>query len=274
MEVIVSNFEIEIKNYEAPGVNMKEAFRYAGCRGEVPQNIQELFDICLPEALRLAGYKVCFMRVPLNREILRDGIDFEREKTEANKNKDCKIDYEVKIKNLVDFGFTKVESAGLKKNLTGCKEAIIFGATVGIGIDRLISKYGKVSVAKGLVMQAIGAERIESLCDVFNDEVNNMLACEGKGSKPRFSPGYEDLDISFQKEIFKILNLSKNAGIFLNDSMLMSPSKSVTGIIGIYDLGLICSDKLKLWKNEPLTQPEEKNKCATCSKKDCAFRSL
>ena len=44
---------------------------------------------------------------------------------------------------------------------------------------------------------------------------------------------YGDLDISVQKEIFKILSPEKNIGVSLTDSMLMTPTKSVTAFIGI-----------------------------------------
>ena len=38
-----------------------------------------------------------------------------------------------------------------------------------------------------------------------------------------------------QKDIFKILDCSKKIGLTLTDSLLMSPTKSVTAIVGIKD---------------------------------------
>lgn len=66
-----------------------------------------------------------------------------------------------------DFGSFYVHSRQLAKNLDGCASVLLFGATVGVEIDRLIAKYGRISPARALMLQAIGAERIEALCDAF-----------------------------------------------------------------------------------------------------------
>ena len=173
------------KSYSAPPIDRREIMRYAGVRGDAPE-IEALLQECLAEAEDKLTYKVCYGTFP------------------------------------VSF-FDSIKSEGLKKHLEGCREAVIFAATVGIGIDRLIARYSSLSPTKALLFQAIGAERIEALCDEFNAEF-------GGG---RFSPGYGDLPLGFQKEIFKILDCPKRIGLTLNESMLMSPSKSVTAIIGV-----------------------------------------
>ena len=75
------------------------------------------------------------------------------------------------------------------------------------------------------------------------------------GTKPRFSPGYGDFDISYQKNIFSCLNSEKYIGLTLTDSMLMVPSKSVTAVVGLTE------DK-----------QEHKNKCDMCENKNCSYR--
>lgn len=52
-------------------------------------------------------------------------------------------------------------------------------------------------------------------------------------TRPRFSPGYGDLPINMQKDIFAALDCPRKIGLSLNESLLMSPSKSVTAIIGV-----------------------------------------
>lgn len=131
--------------------------------------------------------------------------------------------------NIVDFGEIVVNSKDLASNLKGANIGVIFASTIGIEIDRFINKYSKISQTKALIFQAIGAERIETLANAFNKEINLLYG----ETKPRFSPGYGDFSIEYQREIFKILNCYKNIGLTLNDSLIMSPSKSVTAIIGI-----------------------------------------
>ena len=136
--------------------------------------------------------------------------------------------------DVLDLAFATTKSNDLKKLLsTNCNSIILFAATVGIGIDRLILKYTRTSPSKALCFQAIGTERVEALCNVFFLETKEKYASLGYTLTPRFSEGYGDLPLSLQREIFAALACEKHLGLTLNDSLLMSPTKSVTAIIGI-----------------------------------------
>lgn len=124
-------------------------------------------------------------------------------------------------------------SEKLRKNLQGCDRAVLFAATIGSGIDRLIRRYEKADPKLGLLLQGLGAERVESLCDAFNEEVKEVSKETGRETRIRFSPGYGDLPIEVQKVFLPLLDAERRLGITLSDSCLMAPSKSVTAIIGI-----------------------------------------
>ena len=102
------------------------------------------------------------------------------------------------------------------------------------------------------MFQAIGTERIESRCDEFC----NYIEKEYGYTAPRFSAGYGDFPLDIQKEIFDVLDPGRKIGVTLNQSMLMSPSKSVTAIVGITD----CEKKVI------------EHNCKICSKTNCSFR--
>jgi hypothetical protein len=188
------------KTYDEPPVNMKEILRYARCDEETEQ-VSSLVRSCLDEVLPKLTYKVCYGEFPLE---IKDG--------------------------LCDFGDFSVSSEKLALNLDRCDRAVIFSGTIGVDIDRIISKYAHLSPSKAVVVQAIGAERIEALCNTFCKD----YAKENRVSlKPRFSPGFGDLSLDFQKEIFSVLGCADRIGVTLRDSMIMSPSKSVTAIVGI-----------------------------------------
>ena len=144
--------------------------------------------------------------------------------------KACYATFPVKTcENEVDVGFAKVISRDLAGHLSGCRFAVVFAATIGMEFDRLLARKSAVLPSEALVMQAIGAERIESLCDTFEREIvgnTNIIA-------QRFSPGYGDLPLEFQRDIFTALGCSKRIGLMLGESFIMSPSKSVTAIIGV-----------------------------------------
>jgi hypothetical protein len=130
------------------------------------------------------------------------------------------------------LGDIRVASKSLAKNLQGAEYAVIFCATVGLSVDRIIGKYSVISPSLSLLCDAVGAERIEALCDAFEREISVDLG-ECYDLCRRFSPGYGDLPISLQKEIFNLLRPEKYIGVTLNESLMMSPSKSVSAIIGL-----------------------------------------
>lgn len=213
------------KSYTAPPLCEREILRYAGCKGG-DGALDASLRACIEEAKDAFRYQVCYTCLPVRAE---DGV--------------C------------DFGVFSLKSEQLAKNLAGCEGVLLFAATVGVGIDRLIAKYGRVSPSKALLFQALGAERIEALCDVFCDDAAKELHT---GLRPRFSPGYGDLPLAAQKDIFAVLGCAKRIGLSLNDSLLMSPSKSVTAFAG-----------LSGGANET---PTPDARCAACGKQNCAYR--
>lgn len=218
------NLTVLSKIYPAPPFCEKEILRYAGCR-ENGTEVSALLKECLAEAGDSFSYKVCY----------------------------CELSAEI-CGDICDFGLFKVKSQNLALNLKGCGRVILFAATVGVSPDRLVAKYTRLSPSKALLFQAIGAERIEALCDIFCADIS---AEYGVGLKPRFSAGYGDLPLDVQRDIFAILEPEKRIGLTLNQSLLMSPTKSVTAFVGIGG-----------------EKQENFNKCSGCDMTDCAFRGV
>ncbi len=192
-----------IKTFEQPPYNYKEILRYSGVVGDVT-DFSSIIDECICELKKRLKYLVCYDELAL--------------KTEGD---------------TVFFGDFSVKSKSLAKNLLGCDSVIVFSATVGLEIDRLILKYGKISPVKSLFFQSIGAERIEALCDAFCDFVKEEKGRENKRIRPRFSAGYGDCPLSTQKDIFALLDCPKKIGLSLTENLMMTPSKSVSAFIGI-----------------------------------------
>ncbi len=220
------------KEISAPKFNIDEALRYAGTRGIADPGTKSLALDCFNEAAGQISYKVCYSF----------------------------FDISVSLSEVTFAGKWRADSKALGALLQGCDEVIIFAATVGVGLDRLITRYGDIAPSKSLMMQSIGAERIEALCDEFCNEMDAELSEYGKHLTRRFSPGYADLPLEFQKTIFRLLEPEKHIGLTLNDSLLMTPSKSVTAIAGV------SSHATCYFENGD-------SKCKTCAKTDCAYRS-
>ncbi|MBQ6563331.1 MAG: hypothetical protein K6A68_07695 [Clostridiales bacterium] len=203
-------------------VNRNEILRYALIKPDMPA---DRIDQLLPDALQHIHGRVCYASFPV--QLSEDGQ--------------------------VDLSFTKVSSRSLCHLLRSSSQCILFAATIGIDFDRYAARISRLSTTNGWLLHAIGTERIETLCDTFE----KTLLEEGCQLTRRFSPGYGDVPLSMQRDVFRALDCSRKIGLTLTDSLLMSPSKSVTAIIGL--------------TNTPLRQSDH---CASCSLASCAFRSI
>ena len=194
--------KVFVKSYDPPRINKKEIIRYLGAKDD--RAIGDLIDGCVAEAEDGLVYRLCYARFPLC--VNGDALE---------------------------LGFASVRSHSLGLCLGGCDEIVLACATVGAEMDRLIKKYSLITPSRAVVMQALGSERVEALLDVFCEELSATEAERGRTIRPRFSPGYGDLSINLQRDIFSALEPTKMIGVSLDSDMLMTPTKSVTAIIGI-----------------------------------------
>ncbi len=186
-----------------PPVDTREVLRYMRC-GELTPAVDAMLKETLQEAAPLLTMRLCYCRVPVAY-------------TETG----------------VEIGGFHLASSDLVKALAGTSEALVLAATAGLALDRLIARYGHISPARALCAQSIGTERVEALCDAFATDMNEQLLRRGLRLRPRFSPGYGDLPLDTQRELFALLSPEKHIGITLTRELLMSPTKSVTAIAGI-----------------------------------------
>ena len=154
------------------------------------------------------------------------------------------------------IGKLKIESKNLSRNLKGCDQAIVLGATLGTGVDMLIRKYSLTDMARVVVLQACGAAMLEEELDQWQETITERFFQENLYLRPRFSPGYGDFSIEHQRMIIRMLEASKKIGLTVTDSLMLSPSKSVTAVIGISETKRICTVK----------------GCEACAKTDCEYR--
>lgn len=130
--------------------------------------------------------------------------------------------------NVCDFGFAKVESHALSTVLCDCNKAFFLAVSAGVGVDRLITRLEAKGKADAFFTDSVGSAAIESFCDLITEKICKDLNCTR-----RFSPGYADLPLEFQRDMLDRLDAPSSVGITLNSSLLMTPMKSITAIIGI-----------------------------------------
>lgn len=216
--------QISIPADTLPPCRREEVLRYSAA-GHETDSLSPILDALISEAEGLLSCRICWRELPV--ALSHGGVE---------------------------LGGSCCPSASLQENLEGCHSCILFAATLGIRFDRSLSRYGSIAPSKALLLQAIGAERIEALCDIFCEDIAHRYAPQAVTR--RFSPGYGDLPLDFQKTLFSLLDCPRQIGVTLSESLIMFPSKSVSAIVGIGGSGHRCAA----------------NRCSLCQKTDCLYR--
>ncbi len=166
------------------------------------------------------------------------------------------FDVSFKSADRMEIGMLSIVSRDLGKNLRGCESAVAAGATLGPGVDLLMRRHALTDMARVVVLQACAAAMLEEYLDECQAELQQKMNGQGLHLRPRFSPGYGDFSINHQKTILRMLDAPKKIGLSLTDGNMLTPTKSVTALIGLSSLEISC----------------HKNGCEVCDKTDCSYR--
>lgn len=206
-------------------LSRSEILRYMSCAGET-EDVRNLIDEFLPRVTDAIRCRGSFVYLPLYYD-----------------------------NGGVTLGDVPVLSLSLAKHLSHCKGAVVFSLSCGMELDRLIGKYSRIRPSAALCINAIATTAIESYADVFCKEIELCFKNEGLHITQRFSPGYGDLSLDFQPVFLKLTNASVLCGINLSDSLIMTPSKSITALVGVSRYAGACRE----------------NKCNNCNKLNCQY---
>ncbi|MBQ5480033.1 MAG: methionine synthase, partial [Clostridia bacterium] len=140
-------------------------------------------------------------------------------------------------------------------HLEGCTKAVLFCATLGTGIDRMLRVEQVKDMSRAVVLDALASVAIEQVCRQFDtflaDKFPDLFQTF------RFSPGYGDYPIDLQKVFLTELDAPKKIGLTTNDNYLLIPTKSVTAVMGLSE-------------TEP---PKRRRGCASCNLRgSCNYR--
>lgn len=164
-----------------------------------------------------------------------------------------------KIVEVIDGKISDFEVLGndLEELLQDASKAILFCATIGNDVERLLLRNEVLNMANALIMDAVASVAIENVCNNLEKDVRSEMKNEGYYVSDRFSPGYGDCPLSSQKQFCSYLNTDKYIGVHVTDSYIMTPRKSVTALMSI--------------SNKPFTL--RKSGCEVCSMfMNCEYR--
>ena len=123
----------------------------------------------------------------------------------------------------------------ISSSLAGSEKIAVFVSTAGESFEKYLRSV-KGNILKEFIADAVGSEIPEAVNRVLVTDLEDLpeVVTENKKmvvSNP-FSPGYCGWDVAEQQKLFSLLP-PEPCGIRLNSSSLMTPLKSVSGIIAI-----------------------------------------
>ena len=118
--------------------------------------------------------------------------------------------------------------------LDGAVQVALLAVTVGMGIERELRLLSATDPVLSVAFDAAATAAVEEAADATSASIKAWAAGEGLRAGGRFSPGYGDLPLELQPQLLATLDAQRRLGITLSASLLMTPTKSVTAVMGLY----------------------------------------
>jgi len=199
--------------------------------GILPEPFDEYLDQALLESEKLCNIRGAFVFserggfTPNNSQIIVDGIEFNVGKTVARE-----------FRNSDRFA--------------------LFICTTGKSIsNRSYELLTGEQPVLGYIFDLLGSMIVEAATDLLQQEIQRFAKSLNLNTTNRYSPGYCKWSVVDQHKLFSFFP-ENCCGIQLNDSALMHPIKSISGIIGLGNK-VICRDYT----------------CDLCSQVDCFHKN-
>lgn len=131
------------------------------------------------------------------------------------------------------------QSMSLSKLLENSRSVVLMAATVGKEVtERVFNEVEKGNAAFGLILDSVASQTADACLDRIARLLGGILAREGKKlTRHRYSPGFGDLPLLYQKEIFEVLQLER-LNMAITEKFMLIPEKSVIAIAGVEEKGV------------------------------------
>lgn len=152
-------------------------------------------------------------------------------------------------------GRVMLRSTRLAQAMGPCERVFVYVVTLGAEVDAYIKEWMERRPDFGVIADAAASAAAESMVDQVEQDIAERLSPAQALSLP-FSPGYCDWPVQEQTKIFSLLP-EDTAGVRLSSDSMMSPRKSITGVLGA----------------GPVADVTEAGcPCSSCARVDCRHR--
>ncbi|MBD5128372.1 MAG: methionine synthase [Ruminococcaceae bacterium] len=209
-------------------IGRAEALRYLGVHGEPDERLTALLDECETELLAAARPRFVWRIFDIVRsgsEISLSGCDF------------------------------SLIGGDIARHLEGCTKAAVTAATLSADADRLLKRLQLSDSAKAVAADALASVLAEQTSEQARQALLNEMT--GYSATWCYAAGYGDFPLEQAAQLLTAVDASRKIGVTVTTSNMMTPQKSIVGIVGLSET--------------PLNS--RRRSCEDCNLKDaCLFR--
>lgn len=129
----------------------------------------------------------------------------------------------------------KLEGRDIVAHLEGARKVGVFAATLGMANERELHRLSLVDHVAHVAFDAASTTLVERAADAAEASIMAYAGEQGLYTNSRFSPGYGDMPLACQPTLLATVDAGRALGITLSPSLLMTPTKSVTAVVGMFD---------------------------------------
>lgn len=156
-----------------------------------------------------------------------------------------------------------LEGVNTSQHFRTCDRITLLATTLGQEIDHLLAHLSPQNPAQALIADGVASTAIESFTEQLDLYLSTQIRRKGYFPTARFSPGYGDWPLNWQKE-FLVSVKSDKIGLTTTPYFLLQPIKSVTAALGW--------SKIPVERNYTSLPPTTKKPC--CSTHTCRYCNL
>lgn len=118
-------------------------------------------------------------------------------------------------------------------HLAGCHAVYLTAITLGQGAEAALRTAGALNMQQTVLLDACASAYIEIQADLQEAALRQTVEKGGEYLTGRFSPGYGDFPITFQKQLIRLLDGPRVIGLSVSSSGILLPRKSITALLGV-----------------------------------------
>lgn len=122
----------------------------------------------------------------------------------------------------------------MREHMDGAVAVGVLAVTLGMANERELKRLSLTDPIAQIIFDASSTTLVERAADAAEADIVHQAADRGLFTNFRFSPGYGDMPMTTQPVLLDTLDARRRLGITLTPTLLMTPTKSVTAVVGMF----------------------------------------